>query len=405
MQSSLPPPSGKITILISSDKKKLSIEVADTGKGMSQAMMKSIFKPFYSASAGNSGTGVGLALVKQIVDTLEGTISVQSQEGLGSTFTLVLPIRKTSQEVRPLHPEDFNKERVKAEAMAVLDNGNSTETDINDEQQENLTERKIVLVVEDNRDVAEYIGDQLSADYEVVYAVNGEDGLQKTISLMPDVVVSDLMMSEMDGLEMCRKIRENEVINHIPIIMVTARITEEDKLQGLEAGVDVYLSKPFNADELRTRMRKLLDMRRMLQQKYMEAQAEGKVVAEITQSENEIQGLKIIENNNAFINKVSGQILIMLSNYQYVSVATLSENLGMNARQLHRKLTAVTGITPNTFIQNVKIDKAKKILEADSNIPLKNVALDCGFTDYSHFAKIFKALVGQSASEYAKRRE
>lgn len=399
------PPSGKITILISSDKKKLSIEVADTGKGMSQAMMKNIFKPFYSASAGNSGTGVGLALVKQIVDTLEGTISVQSQEGLGSTFTLVLPIRKTSQGVRPLHPEDFNKERVKAEAMAVLDNGNSTETDINDEHQENLTERKIVLVVEDNRDVAEYIGDQLSADYEVVYAVNGEDGLQKTISLMPDVVVSDLMMSEMDGLEMCRKIRENEVINHIPIIMVTARITEEDKLQGLEAGVDVYLSKPFNADELRTRMRKLLDMRRMLQQKYMEAQAEGKVVAEITQSENEIQGLKIIENNNAFINKVSGQILIMLSNYQYVSVATLSENLGMNARQLHRKLTAVTGITPNTFIQNVKIDKAKKILEADSNIPLKNVALDCGFTDYSHFAKIFKALVGQSASEYAKRRE
>ncbi|MDD6754285.1 MAG: HAMP domain-containing sensor histidine kinase, partial [Prevotella sp.] len=113
--------------------------MADTGKGMSQAMMKSIFKPFYSASAGNSGTGVGLALVKQIVDTLEGTISVQSQEGLGSTFTLVLPIRKTSQEVRPLHPEDFNKERVKAEAMAVLDNGNSTETDINDEQQENLT--------------------------------------------------------------------------------------------------------------------------------------------------------------------------------------------------------------------------------------------------------------------------
>ncbi|MGN0233454.1 MAG: response regulator [Bacteroidaceae bacterium] len=398
-------PNGKITIEMTSNGRRLTIDVSDTGKGMSQVVMKNIFKPFYSASAGNCGTGVGLALVKQIADTLEGSISVKSIEGSGSTFTFVLPIRKSAHEIKLLPPEDLNKEQVRSEAMAELDKGNCTETDIHEKEQDDTMEeqmRKVVLVVEDNRDVAEYIGSQLSADYDVVYAINGEDGLQKATSLVPDIIVSDMMMPEMNGLEMCRRIRENEVVNHIPVIMVTAKITEEDKLQGLEAGVDVYMPKPFNADELRIRVEKLQEMRRMLRQKYMEAQAEGRKMAEIKLSEDEMQSMKTMEKTDAFLNKITEQICSMLRNYQLVSVATLSENLGMNARQLHRKLTAVAGTTPNAYIQNVKIDKAKKMLEADSTIPLKNVALDCGFIDYSHFAKVFKSIVGQSASEYAK---
>ena len=152
--------------------------------------------------------------------------------------------------------------QAKTEAMAGLDNGNSTEADMQEDLQEGMQgnqQRKVVLVIEDNKDVANYIGSQLSADYDVAYAVNGNDGLKKAISMIPDMIVSDLMMPEMDGLEMCSKIRANEEVNHIPVIMLTAKITEADKLKGLEAGVDAYLPKPFNADELRLRVAKLLE--------------------------------------------------------------------------------------------------------------------------------------------------
>ena len=398
------PTGGQITIKIASDGKQLTIAVEDTGKGMSEEVRKNVFRPFYSTAAGNNGTGVGLALVKQIADSLEGKVSVESTEGAGTTFTMTIPVRKAMKGVRQLRLENYDKEQAKAEAMAELDKGNCTETDTQEDPQESIHEdmRKVVLVIEDNKDVANYIGSQLSADYDVVYAINGNDGLTKAMSMVPDMIVSDLMMPEMDGLEMCRKIRSNEVVNHIPVIMLTAKITEEDKLKGLEAGVDVYMSKPFNADELRLRVAKLLEQRRMLRQKYTLAKAEGKDMTDIKAAESDDQAMTTVEMADTFLNKATEHIYYMLNAYEVVSVATLAEKLHMNARQLHRKMTAVADTTPNAFIQNVRISKAVKMIDANKDIPLKNVALDCGFTDYSHFAKTFKNIVGVSASEYGK---
>ena len=176
------PTGGQITIKTASDGKQLTLAVTDTGKGMSEEEKNNIFKPFYSSTTGNKGTGVGLALVKQIADSLEGKITVESTEGEGSTFTLTIPVRKAVKGVRNLNPANYDMAQAKTEAMAGLDNGNSTEADMQEDLQEGMQgnqQRKVVLVIEDNRDVAKYIGSQLSADYDVAYAVNGNDGLKK----------------------------------------------------------------------------------------------------------------------------------------------------------------------------------------------------------------------------------
>ena len=402
------PTGGQITIKTASDGKQLTLAVTDTGKGMSEEEKNNIFKPFYSSATGNKGTGVGLALVKQIADSLEGKITVESTEGEGSTFTLTIPVRKAVKGVRKLNPANYDMAQAKTEAMAGLDNGNSTEADMQEDLQEGMQgnqQRKVVLVIEDNKDVANYIGSQLSADYDVAYAVNGNDGLKKAISMIPDMIVSDLMMPEMDGLEMCRKIRANEEVNHIPVIMLTAKITEADKLKGLEAGVDAYLPKPFNADELRLRVAKLLEQRQVLRHKYSQAKAAGKDIKDITVVVDDRQAMATMEMADAFLNKATDYIYAMLERYEVVSVSTLAEKLNMNARQLHRKLTAVADITPNTFIMNLRIRKAMKMIEDNKSIPLKNVAFDCGFSEYSHFTKSFKSIVGVPPSEYGREKK
>ena len=402
------PSGGQITIKTASDGKQLTLAVTDTGKGMSEEEKNNIFKPFYSSATGNKGTGVGLALVKQIADSLEGKITVESTEGEGSTFTLTIPVRKAVKGVRKLNPANYDMAQAKTEAMAGLDNGNSTEADMQEDLQEGMQgnqQRKVVLVIEDNSDVAKYIGSQLSADYDVAYAVNGNDGLKKAISMIPDMIVSDLMMPEMDGLEMCSKIRANEEVNHIPVIMLTAKITEADKLKGLEAGVDAYLPKPFNADELRLRVAKLLEQRQVLRHKYSQAKAAGKDIKDITVVADDRQAMATMEMADAFLNKATDYIYAMLERYEVVSVSTLAEKLNMNARQLHRKLTAVADITPNTFIMNLRIRKAMKMIEDNKSIPLKNVAFDCGFSEYSHFTKSFKSIVGVPPSEYGREKK
>ena len=402
------PTGGQITIKTASDGKLLTLAVTDTGKGMSEEEKNNIFKPFYSSATGNKGTGVGLALVKQIADSLEGKITVESTEGEGSTFTLTIPVRKAVKGVRKLNPANYDMAQAKTEAMAGLDNGNSTEADMQEDLQEGMQgnqQRKVVLVIEDNSDVDKYIGAQLSAGYDVAYAVNGNDGLKKAISMIPDMIVSDLMMPEMDGLEMCSKIRANEEVDPIPVIMLTGKITEADQLKGLEAGVDAYLPKPFNADELRLRVAKLLEQRQVLRHKYSQAKAAGKDIKDITVVADDRQAMATMEMADAFLNKATDYIYAMLERYEVVSVSTLAEKLNMNARQLHRKLTAVADITPNTFIMNLRIRKAMKMIEDNKSIPLKNVAFDCGFSEYSHFTKSFKSIVGVPPSEYGREKK
>lgn len=250
------PDYGKINVTMWHSGNILHVEVSDTGEGMDKETAANVFKPFFQGETESKGigTGVGLALVKQIIDLVEGKISVESQVGKGTTFYIEIPMKNECQnkwgeavvDNAPILPE---------EVKAPIDS-------------DGPVNQCMVLVIEDNRDIASYIGGLLSDHYSVAYAANGEEGLQRAIDLVPDLIITDLMMPGMDGLELCRRVRADEVVNHIPIIVVTAKVSEQERVEGIEAGADAYLSKPFNVDELRTRVERLLDRQRALRDKF-----------------------------------------------------------------------------------------------------------------------------------------
>lgn len=261
------PALGKVSISLWRNGRRLHIVISDTGCGISKENLPHIFEEFYQADNNEeAGTGIGLALVYQIVKQLDGTISVESTEGKGTTFHIVLQIKAESKTSHSIH-----KEEPKAISL-----GNDTQTNhLSDsphfeESVEGLIDssgKVSILIIEDNADVAAYIGRQLGIKYNVLYARNGEEGFDLAHKQQPDAIVTDLMMPKMDGMELMRKIRSDELTSHIPIVVVTARVTEADRLRGLEAGADAYLTKPFSSDELLTRIDKLLEQRTRLQKK------------------------------------------------------------------------------------------------------------------------------------------
>lgn len=205
----------------------------------------------------NIGTGIGLSLVKQVVEAMHGKIELHSAVGHGTTFVVSLPLK--SKEKTPMA---LDKSKIARPEILVEENIFPPEDDDDDKD----TIR--ILIIEDTPAVSHYMMRQLSPDYSFYFALTGDEGLEKAKNIVPDLIITDIMMPGMDGLELCRQVRESELLNHIPVIMVTAKASSEDRLKGLEAGADAYLEKPFRADELKVRVEKLLEQRQLLRQKY-----------------------------------------------------------------------------------------------------------------------------------------
>jgi two-component system sensor histidine kinase ChiS len=378
------PENGKVVVKIWRIEDTLRIDVTDTGVGMDKETVSHIFEPFYQGerNVGHVGTGVGLALVKQIVNAVEGKITVDSERGKGTTFSISVPIRNESK----LHvvAEANNNVPILTEMTAAP---TDTAGDDNDCR---------LLIIEDNGDIAAYIGSQLSDSYAVAYASNGSEGLEKAVELVPDLIITDLMMPGMDGLEVCRQVRGNEIISHIPIIVVTAKCTDEERIKGIEAGADAYLAKPFNSEELRVRVEKLLDGRRLLQEKYMRKIKEDKV-------EEENNDRMLSDSDMAFLANVTNAVYMELNNNTDVNVSLIAANVCMSNSQFYRKMVALTGCRPIGYIQSIKIKKAKSLLNADLQISFSEVAEKCGFGEYSTFVRAFKNECGITPSEYRRR--
>ena len=378
------PEYGRVSLSLQREKDWLLIDVEDTGKGMDKKTMVHVFEAFYQAEndVPNIGTGVGLALVKQIMDAVKGKITVESTLGKGTTFHISVPIQHTAKRkmeggnlgITPLLPKE---EPVLADS-------------------EGGDEQCRLLVIEDNSDIAAYIGSQFADRYAVSYAENGREGLEKAQELVPDLIITDLMMPGMDGLEVCRQVRSNEIINHIPIIVVTAKITEEERIEGIAAGADAYLSKPFNADELRTRVEKLLEGRRLLCEKY----------AQVAMDSNRDDGDDDAPLNHAdlrFLSKVSDTIHTLLGRNKGVDVSIIASNVCMSNSQFYRKLVALTGYTPSAYIQRIKIQKAKNLLDGNPQMSFNEVADRCGFDAYPNFVRAFKNVCGVTPTEYRRK--
>ena len=378
------PEYGKVNVSAWCENQQLFVDVSDTGKGMSKEVISHIFEPFYQEENDiqNIGTGVGLALVKQIMNAVDGKITVESVVGKGTTFHVSMPIRnRYKQQILPNVEikTPFLPEITKAPDDSI-DNDNDCR----------------LLIIEDNHDIATYIGSLFTDQYAIFYAKNGKEGLEKALEFIPDLIITDLMMPGMDGLEVCRQVRGNEIINHIPIIVVTAKITEEERIKGIEAGADAYLSKPFNTEELRTRVEKLLAGRKLLQEKF------AKMSVELKKEEEEgIEPPK--EADLRFLTKVTSVVYMQLSKNKDADVSVIASYMCMSPRQFHRKINALTGYSPSIYIQRLKIRKACNMLDKDPKISFMEVADLCGFDAYPNFVRAFKNVCGVTPTDYRRK--
>ncbi|MCR5130923.1 MAG: response regulator [Prevotella sp.] len=364
----------------------LKFVVSDDGEGIAPDVIDHIFEPFFQGNddAHNIGTGIGLSLVKQIVEAMNGTVGAESELGKGTTVTVHIPLQHGKENLEMFNIDKYlklNKKPVEVEDDQIADS----------DQNENSGCR--VLVIEDNNDVAYYIGELLEDDHcSVFYAKDGEEGLAKARDLVPDIILTDLMMPGTDGLEVCRQIRASQLLSHIPIIVITAKASDSDRVELLEAGADAYLVKPFNTDELHVRMKKLIEQRNTLREKFSQDMDNGVGPAAADH---------LNPSERDYLRRVKETVYKLMAQGQ-VDAETLASYMFVSRAQLNRKLQAITGKTTTSFIVQIRMDYAKRLLESDISIPVGEVATKCGYEDVGHFSRTFKQVVGQTPSQYRK---
>lgn len=361
----------------------ITIRVADNGDGIAEEELEHIFDLFYqSPSMKNaSGTGIGLAFTKMLIEKMHGKIKVESKLGKGTVFTVTLPLRNKSVSVS----KGVDKERFIHLRQIEIE----SESDEKHSEKVNRPELPIVLVVEDSKDITLYIKSLLDANYNVFTAKNGKEGLEMAEKYMPDLVITDVMMPIKNGYELCKDMKNSMLLNHIPIIMLTAKTSERDRLKGLKQGVEMYVEKPFSSKELLIRVENILENRKILKEKYLN----------MTSSSLHHDHLHSDENLK-FLQKVIDVVHSELNNPEF-NAAFVADKMAISASQLSRKLNQITGFSTASYILQIKLNKAKKMLH-NKSISLGEVADVCGFYDLSYFSRMFKKEFGITPSQYQK---
>jgi DNA-binding response OmpR family regulator/nitrogen-specific signal transduction histidine kinase len=370
--------------------KELNIRVSDTGIGIPGEKLKKIFDRFYQVENPNfnkvEGSGLGLALTKELVQLYGGIIGVESEPGKGSTFNVRLPVSvkkfreavivtETDKPDQKLDSDVFSQEY---DEMEVEDHPRPLFSDT-------YKDKPLILIVEDNLDLCQYMYRILGNRYRIISAENGKAGLAIALERIPDLVISDVMMPVMDGIEMCHLLKNDERTDHIPIVILTARAGKEGKLEGLETGADDYLIKPFDKDELRARIRNLLDQRRKLKEKFKLA-----FLGDVPETD--------LPSDHLFLNKVLDLFNQHISDQDF-RIPQLSEKLLLSQSQVRRKVMALSGYTPNELLRYHRLKKAAKYFRSGH----KNVAqvmYMVGFNNQSYFSKCFSKLFGMTPSRF-----
>ena len=360
------------------------IYIKDSGLGISIEEQLHIFDKFYqvdnTSSRHRKGTGIGLSLVKEFVELMQGSINVESTQGKGSVFSVKIPI--TNNAVLSDSSDLVSTLSIFKSKTAPI----SLEEDLSsNESDKNLP---LVLIVEDNIDVAHYIKTCLKEKYNVLHALNGAVGIDMALEKIPDIIISDVMMPEKDGFEVCKFLKTDELTNHIPIIMLTAKATFEDRLSGLSQGADAYLTKPFEKDELLTRMEQLILLRTKMLSKFEKTGIENLLEKNIKNSETK------------FLEKIITLIHNNLTQADF-STMQLALQLNFSESQLYRKLKATSGKSPAVFIRSIRLQKGKELIQTTDKT-ISEVAYDVGFNDPSYFSRAFKEEFGYSPSSISK---
>ncbi len=372
-----------ISVEASLDGEEAVFKVADTGIGIPESELDSVFDRFFRAGNAGSGggTGIGLALVRSFISLHGGRISAESKEGEGTVMTVHIPVHQKNEPSisgTDVRPEDLTE---------YFDAGLGPSSD--NETMEYLAEdgtgsdKDVVLVVEDHDDIRKFIKDTLGDSYHVITSPNGKDGLDKALQFCPDIVVSDIMMPVMDGIEMCRSLKSNIRTSHIPVILLTARSREENVVEGMEEGADYYLTKPFSARILKATISSLLKNRRRLKDYYSDAPEPIPSTA--------------TDPERNFLDRFREIVRARLTDPE-LSIDDISREMGLSRIQLYRKIKALTGDAPVEVIRIIRLKTADRLLRTTA-MTVSEVADATGFSSPSYFSRCFKAHFGRNPSD------
>ena len=374
---------GSITIKAKSTDETVEICIKDTGKGIAKEDIKHIFDRFYQVRNSNKdGTGIGLAIVKAFTELQGGTAKVESEVGKGSEFTITLPKRVAGDNFQPAE-ETYTMNDFLDESSAVTDI--STENKVSKITSDRQEDKPRVLVIDDNADIRAYATALLGDEYDVMEASDGSEGLKKAVREVPDVVVCDVMMLGMDGLECCKYLKSDSLTCHIPVILLTAKTLDEHRAEGYAYGADAYLTKPFNGNVLKARIKNLIINRKLMkivfgndaQQEPMEA------VSQSAESQ--------------FVEKFRTIIQGNLGNSD-LNVETISHEMGISRAQLYRKIKSITGISPNDIIREARMKRADRLLETTDK-SVSEIAYEVGFSSPSYFTKCYREFFGRTPNK------
>ena len=358
-----------------------SIRVKDNGPGIAAEHLPQIFDRFYRIEnpllQSQSGSGLGLALTRELITLMNGTVSVESEPGAGTQFTITLPVTNEA----PL-----KEKMTEIETLEFTDSAERFQ--INKLPPDN-TSAPVVLIVEDNRDLTEYLQHILATEYRVVSAADGKSGLEQAFELIPDIIVSDVMMPVMDGIALLERLKSDIRTSHIPVVMLTAKADITSRLTGLEKGADEYLAKPFHEKELRIRLRNLIDMRERMQQHF----------ASLTPYAAHLQD-KSLKIENEFIRKIRAFMEENIAAEEF-EIQQLCRQMAMSRAQLYRKFKALTGKSVFEYLRTLRLHKAKELL-LTSTLNVTQVCFDVGFNNLSHFSRIFTEEFGRKPSDFRK---
>jgi len=347
--------------------------------------MSKIFDRFYQVDGSHTreqeGTGIGLALTKELVELHRGKIEVESEEGKGTTVTISIPLGKDH-----LKQEEIFEPGGEEVSYEPKDSNYFEEprTDLSADK----TERPLILIVEDNADVRNYIGNTVRRDYGILEAMDGEDGWDKAIGQMPDVIVSDVMMPKMDGCALCDRIKKDERTSHIPVILLTAKASSQDKVEGFAAGADDYIMKPFEPEEVKARIRNLIEQRERIHEHF---RRHGLF---------EIEEKRITPADRKFVQNAVAIITEHISDSTF-GVESLAEEMSVSRSLLLKKLEALIGEPPHELIRRMRLNKAAQLIEGRFG-NIAEIALEVGFANPSYFAECFKKQFGTSPSHHRR---
>lgn len=394
------PDGGKIGMIIATDNGNVKIQICDTGSGISDLDSAHIFDRFYQGGnqKGNEqspGTGIGLALTKSIVEKHHGAISVESEVGKGSTFTIALSLNMS------IYQEDEHIQFVDSVSDMMTTTGpllgekiaSFYEVPVDSLSQETAKENdRKLLLVEDNKELLQILKQLFEPFYQVYLANNGKEGLAQAYEHKPNLIISDIMMPEMTGIEMCLQIKNNVDLCHIPIILLTALNNTEQSIEGLNRGADDYISKPFNAQLLLARANNLVRNRLLIQH-----QLRKKPLSEID--------LTSINPLDQEMLRKTSQIIEKHIDDPDFDIPELCKEVGIGRSLLYSKFKALTGMTPNNFVLNYRLKHAATLLRRYSDLPIAEVSDRCGFSSPVYFSRCFKNQYGCTPQSYQKRKD